>query len=176
MSVILLLIFTYFYNMSFNIKIFLLCPIPDDQKPINEYLTLKEKDFTKLLLLNSTNYFFKIFLYFLSFSVIGFLVSFLISLKTKVILFNLFFGITCLFLTFFVNFTSWSQISKRFRNSRIFYEEGSWYDAQIWEKPSELIKNDKLINNLKMKPILKRLFKTISILSFLVLISAIYYF
>jgi hypothetical protein len=161
--------------MSFNIKIFLLCPIPDDQKPINEYLTLKDKDFTKLLLLNSRNYFFKIFLYFLSFSGLGFLVSFLVSLKTKVFLFNLFFAITSLFLTFFVNLASWSQISKRFCNSRIFYEEGSWYDAQIWEKPIELIKNDKLINNLKMKPILKRLFKTISILSFLVLISAIDY-
>ena len=161
--------------MNFNIKIFLLCPIPDEQKPINEYLTLKEKDFTKLLLLNSTNYFFKIFSYFLSFFALGFLVSFLISLKTKVILFNLFFAITSLFLTFFVNFASWSQISNRFRNSRIFYEEGSWYDAQIWEKPIELIKNDKLINNLKMKPILKRLLKTISILTFLVLISAIDY-
>ena len=25
-----------------NIKIFLLCPIPEDQKPINEYIDLKE--------------------------------------------------------------------------------------------------------------------------------------
>ena len=38
--------------MNLNIKIFLLCPIPDDQKPINEYINLKENDFTNLMLLS----------------------------------------------------------------------------------------------------------------------------
>ena len=35
--------------MNLNIKIFLLCPIPDDQKPINEYINLKENDFNRLI-------------------------------------------------------------------------------------------------------------------------------
>ncbi len=161
--------------MNFNIKIFLLCPVPDEQKPINEYLSLKEKDFTKLLLLNSTNYVLKTFYYFLLFFSLGFFVSFLIQLKTKIILFNLFFAISLLFLTFFLNFSSWSQVLVKFRSSRIFYEEGSWYDGQIWEKPIELIKNDKLISNLKIKPILKRIFKTLNILSFLIFIIIINY-
>ena len=46
--------------MTLNIKIFLLCPIPDDQKPINEYINLKENDFTNLMLLSRKNYFSKI--------------------------------------------------------------------------------------------------------------------
>jgi hypothetical protein len=162
--------------MNFNIKIFLLCPIPDEQKPINEYLILKDKDFTNLLFLNSTNSFVKIFSYFLLFFSFGCLITFLIQLKTKTLLFNLFFGLLSLFLAFFVNFLNWVQLLNRFRNSRLFYEEGSWYDSQIWEKPIELIKNDKLISNLKIKPILKRSSKTLKILSFLVLISVINYF
>ena len=32
--------------MNTNIKIFLLCPVPDDQKPINEYIGLKENQLT----------------------------------------------------------------------------------------------------------------------------------
>jgi hypothetical protein len=162
--------------MNFNIKIFLLCPIPDEQKPINEYLILKEKDFTNLLFLNSKNSFFKIFSYFLGFFSFAFLITFLIQLKTKTVLFSIFFAILSLFLGFFINFLNWIQLFNRFRNSRLFYEEGSWYDSQIWEKPIELIKNDKLITNLKIKPILKRSLKTVKILSFLVLISGINYF
>ena len=50
--------------MNLNIKIFLLCPIPDDQKPINEYINLKENDFTNLMLLSKKNYFSKIFIKF----------------------------------------------------------------------------------------------------------------
>ena len=33
--------------MNSNIKIFLLCPVPEDQKPINEYLQLTENSLTK---------------------------------------------------------------------------------------------------------------------------------
>ena len=28
--------------MNFNIKVFLLCPVPEDQKPINDYINIKE--------------------------------------------------------------------------------------------------------------------------------------
>jgi hypothetical protein len=38
--------------MSFNIKIFLFCPIPEGQKPINEYINYKQNFLTTLI--NST--------------------------------------------------------------------------------------------------------------------------
>jgi hypothetical protein len=161
--------------MNFNIKFFLLCPIADEQKPINEYINLKEKEFTNLILLNSKNYFLKIFYYFICFFLLGFPLTFLLQLKSKVILFSIFFSLIILSLIFLINFSSWFQIFKRFRSSRLFYEEGSWYDGQIWEKPMELIKNDKLISILKIKPILKRILKTLNILSFLTLIIAFNY-
>ena len=34
--------------MNLNIKIFLLCPIPEDQKPINQYIRFKESSFFNL--------------------------------------------------------------------------------------------------------------------------------
>ena len=118
--------------MNFNIKIFLLCPIPDEQKPINEYINLKEKDFTNFLLLNLKNYFFKVFSYFFLFFCLGFIVYYLFQLKSKIILFNLSFSLFILFFMFLTNFLSWSQLLKRIRSSRIFYVEGSWFDGQFW--------------------------------------------
>tara|TARA_B110000503_G_C6796818_1_gene269452 strand:+ start:170 stop:373 length:204 start_codon:yes stop_codon:yes gene_type:complete len=54
-------------------------------------------------------------------------------------------------------------VNKRLTQSRVFYEEASWFDGKIWEKPFFLIKNDKLLSSQKIQPILKRLFGTILI-------------
>jgi hypothetical protein len=150
--------------MKINIKIFLLCPIPDDQKPINEYLNLKNNNFTNFILLSPKNYLLKIIFNFVLFFVLVTPLTFLLKLNNYIFLFNSFFSINLLTLLFLTNYSRWSQLLKRFRNSRLFYEEGSWYDGQYWEKPFEIIKNDKLITNQKIKPILKRIIKTIVIL------------
>jgi hypothetical protein len=150
--------------MNLNIKIFLLCPIPDDQKPINEYINLKENDFTNLMLLSNKNYLSKIFMNFLVAFGLSTPISFLFKVNNQLFLFNSFYSISFLIINFLINLSRWSQLLKRFRSSRLFYEEGSWYDGQYWEKPIELIKNDKLLTSQKIKPILKRIIKTLLIL------------
>ena len=154
---------------NFNIKIFLLCPIPDEQKPINEYINLKQEKFTNLILLPSKNYVLNLFSLFLGFFILNLGLTNLLQLKTNTVIFNLFFSLSIIFLIFLTNFSNWIQIFRRFRTSRIIYEEGSWYDSQFWEKPIELIKNDKLITILKVQPIIQRLIKTLSFLGFLIL-------
>ena len=150
--------------MNLNIKIFLLCPIPDDQKPINEYINLKENDFTNLMLLSKKNYFSKIFINFLIGFVLATPLTFLFNVNSQLFLYNSFYSTSFLILNFFINLSRWSQLLKRFRSSRLFYEEGSWYDGQYWEKPLKLIKNDKLLTSQKIKPILKRIIKTLMVL------------
>ena len=150
--------------MNLNIKIFLLCPIPDDQKPINEYINLKENDFTNLMLLSKKNYFSKIFINFLIGFVLATPLTFLFNVNSQLFLYNSFYSTSFLILNFFINLSRWSQLLKRFRSSRLFYEEGSWYDGQYWEKPLELIKNDKLLTSQKIKPILKIIIKTLIVL------------
>ena len=54
-----------------NIKFFLLCPIPEDQKPINEYIGLKENPLTNWTTLSKKYYQRQNFSFFLDFS--GFL-------------------------------------------------------------------------------------------------------
>jgi hypothetical protein len=133
-----------------SIKIFLLCPIPDEQKPMNEYINLK-----KFLNAEKVNKFTK-----LQFS----------ELKTKT---------NDTFVTFslkelkqiFINFiliVRWKEIEKRLNLPNILYEEGSWYDSQIWEKPFSMIKNDRLISSQTIKPFLKKI--TFFFLIFLILL------
>ena len=55
-------------------------------------------------------------------------------------------------------------MKNRFLEARIFYEEGSWYDGQIWEKPFLLIKNDRLLVSQKIDPIIQRISRTILVI------------
>jgi len=150
--------------MNFNIKLFLLCPIPDDQKPINQYFSLKENILFNVLGINKTNYFSKILINYILFFILITPFTFLFKLNKEIFLFNSLFSINILLIFFIINFVLWLQLLNQFRNARLFYEEGSWYDGQFWEKPIELIKNDKLIIQQKIKPIIKRIIKAITLL------------
>jgi hypothetical protein len=156
--------------MTINIKTFLLCPVPDDQKPINEYLNLKENKFLNWGNLNTNKnkkFLATLFLTFFSFFSIG---------QFQVLSFSSFFEIlfnTLVIIQFFllVILIRWITINEKFQNSRLVYEEASWYDGQIWEKPFFLIKNDKLISTQKIEPILEEIIKSFFLsLSFLFLV------
>ena len=158
--------------MNQNIKIFLFCPIPNDQKPINEYISLKQNEFTNWVTFDSFLYAktliiktFSIFLFILAFMLLEFNFSF------ETLLTSIF--ITILLITFnmFIILSRWSQLNKRFKTSRLFYEEASWYDGQIWEKPLELIRSDNLLSTQKIEPIIKRIKDTFIFLNFLIVIN-----
>jgi nicotinic acid phosphoribosyltransferase len=77
------------------IQIFFLCPISEEQKPIQQYIDWKQKkDF---------------------FSPISWII--------------------------------WKELESKFLTSYFLYEEASWFDTQIWEKPLLIIRNDRLIQS-----------------------------
>ena len=151
--------------MNSNIKIFLLCPVPEEQKPINAYIGLKENQLTNWTTLSKKNYEKKLVSLF---SFFFFVVSFFrfSSFSDTRYLFewvfiNIFISLNLLFFLIALIFSRWKQIEKDFNEPRLFYEEASWYDGQIWEKPFSILKNDKLISTQKIKPILERISRTI---------------
>lgn len=156
--------------MNQNIKIFLFCPIPNDQKPINEYISLKQNEFTNWVTLDSFLYSktiliktFWIFLFIVAFM----LFEFNFSLET--LLTSIFITLILISLNMIIILSRWSQLNKRFKTSRLFYEEASWYDGQIWEKPLELIRSDNLLSSQKIEPIMKRLKGTLIFLNCLII-------
>jgi len=166
--------------MTINIKTFLLCPVPDDQKPINEYLSLKENNFLNwgnLSSKKSKTFFLRLFLTFFfffslfSFFSLGQLNFFSFSTFFHIFLENLFNTLVIIQFFLLIILIRWITINQKFQNSRLIYEEASWYDGQIWEKPFFLIKNDKLISTQKIEPILEATIKIFFIfLSFLFLV------
>ena len=157
--------------MVFNIKIFLLCPIPEDQKPIKQLINLKENSFTNILTLSNKDFvkkiFFNFFCYFLIISLfrLNELNSYLLSLNWFLV--NIEVSLIFLFLSIYFIFNQWQTLLKAFNSSRIFYEEASWFDGQIWDKPFSIIRNDRLIIKQQLKPLVIR---TINLLIFLIFV------
>jgi hypothetical protein len=141
------------------IKIFFLCPVPNDQKPINEYIELKENIFTnwaslskkKDILKNSSMIF--LFLYLVFF----FEAPFHEKNILKIGFVSLFFTLSFFSFFFLLNLVNWIELNKRFKSPQLSYEEGSWYDGKIWKKPFSLMRNEKLISIQKIEPIIQRL-------------------
>lgn len=146
--------------MTLNIKFFLLCPIPDEQKPMNEYIKLKENFLTSWILLKQRKYNQRVFLFYTFLFFISTFFLFVLNLNissAKFFLLDSFLANFFLLFLYLVNFIRWKEMKNRFTNSRIFYEEGSWYDGQMWEKPFFLIKNDTLLMTQKIQPIIQRI-------------------
>jgi hypothetical protein len=151
-----------------NIKFFLLCPIPEDQKPINEYIGLKENPLTNWTTLSKKYYEQKILSFFLLiFTIISCLNFSKIEFLDEWLIENLFWTTFCFINFGFLLIFRWSQVKNRFTSSRLFYEEVSWYDGQVWEKPLLIIKNDRLIATQKVTPILNRLKRTTYFFSYI---------
>jgi len=161
--------------MNFNIKIFLLCPIPEEQKPINEYIALKENNLTNWITLPKKQYlisvlrgFFTLFLICLTFT---FETVDSINQLLTTIQKTTFFTLLSLFFVVIYVISNWKQVDSRFNTSRLIYEEGSWYTSEIWEKPISLIKNDKLISTQIIQPILSRNISFLGLVGFLIFCS-----
>jgi hypothetical protein len=162
--------------MNINIKIFLLCPVPEEQKPINEYIQLKENDLTNWVTFAPADYLQKLtsllgtnFLglwVFQSFPVLVLLAKrqeFSLGAETFLQTFLQPAGNAFLLLSLFlvVNWVRWKQVEDRVKKSRLFYEEASWYDGQIWEKPFPILKNDALLRTQEIQPLLQRMQNTL---------------
>jgi hypothetical protein len=114
----------------------LYCSIPEVQKPVNEYLEIKKNFLNnkKILITNIL----AIFLFFLNRGMFFFLI--VLSL-----------------LSFFKYF----QLNDRLIASKIYYEEASWFDSNFWKKPFFLLRKDKLLSIQKIRPILRKIFKSL---------------
>ena len=138
-----------------------LCPVPFDQQPLNEYISLKKScffswsilEFDKYLntILNIFVFLFLLFVPFV-FSIMPYHTSWLqlIFLNTSIVDF--------IFIIIFVRlYLGWSYIIKRLVSATVFYEESGWYDGQIWIKTVESLTKDRLIGLYEVTPFIKRI-------------------
>jgi hypothetical protein len=142
-----------------NIKIFLLCPIPENQKPITDYKILIDNFvhhwFFRKLHKTKLEKWLPFFLcYFIIFSLnFSFTSNFIPSILYIFFLtFNLFGFI------FLILCVRWKQLFNRFYEAESYYEESSWFDSTLWKKPWFILKTDRLIAKQKIQPILNQFY------------------
>ncbi|KAJ8651066.1 hypothetical protein MRB53_004089 [Persea americana] len=58
-------------------------------------------------------------------------------------------------------YLGWSYVGDRLLSAVIPYEESGWYDGQMWVKPPEVLARDRLLGSYKVKPVIKLLKQTL---------------
>jgi hypothetical protein len=149
------------------------CPVPDEQQPLNEYQELRESWFYSWGTRNLRGYVSPIFvLWVLSWGVAGpvaaasfeptrYTLQFVLSAAAGASIIP---GLALAQL-----YLGWIYVRDRLYKQTITYEESGWYDGQLWTKPDTVVTRDRLLVNHEIRPILNRLQQTFGILILFVL-------
>lgn len=137
------------------------CPVPLEQRPVNEFRELSESWFFKWALCQGWS--------FAKPLVLTFGASLLVSVPVATLSFPFAKApLECIlvaalgaciipFLLLVRLYLGWNYIKGRLLASKIFYEESGWYDGQIWEKTPEFLNQDQLIVTYEVQPVIQRL-------------------
>tara|TARA_A100001035_G_scaffold10151_1_gene7184 strand:+ start:228 stop:722 length:495 start_codon:yes stop_codon:yes gene_type:complete len=148
------------------------CPVPKEQQPTNEFIELSKSrifswpktkkslievlikfwigSFILFLIISSGSIYFQKSL--LKYTLLSFFSSLSIPLLISIRL-----------------YLGWNHVFKRLISERVEYEESGWYDGQVWIKPLVLKEKESLIASNEVKPILKNLIQTFSVILVLAL-------
>nr|YP_010619488.1 hypothetical protein PN189_pgp082 [Xiphosiphonia pinnulata]WAX03501.1 hypothetical protein [Xiphosiphonia pinnulata] len=153
------------------------CPVPFDQQPLNEYLSLKDSVLFSWSLSPQSSFIFGfLFLFIVLFIFFStFLVVFSnVSDLSQLFLLDLLFSNVVIFFLFIRLYLGWSYIIKRLMSATVFYEESGWYDGQVWIKTSDYLVQDRLVGVYQVIPFILRI--KYSCFSILLNFLAIYLF
>lgn len=164
-----------FYRANLNASVDLVmalpvsvCPVPEEQQPLNEYTNLVESWFYRWATLKLSSYITPIlWLWVISWLIAGPIAAYSFSPQKHLVQFMLcgiagangLVGLPLLLLYF-----GWRYVGDRLSRETVSYEESGWYDGQTWQKPSELITRDRLIVTYQIRPWLVRLQRTFILL------------
>nr|YP_009396828.1 hypothetical protein [Ophidocladus simpliciusculus]ARW66014.1 hypothetical protein [Ophidocladus simpliciusculus] len=155
------------------------CPVPFDQQPLNEYLSLKNSCLFSWSMSDVKKFILGLLFIFVFVSTVisFFLIHFTYSSNIiDLFILNFLFSNIFVFLVFIRIYLGWSYIMKRLLSATIFYEESGWYDGQIWVKTSEYLMQDRLIGLYQVMPFLVRIKFTSLIIFFNIFLSYLLYY
>ena len=158
----------------------MICPVPLNQRPLNEFNSIKNSWIISWPLLEKSIFYKKLLYSWIFITPISLIISYGSDYLKNNIFDLTFISITASLLLPILllsrQWLSWIYIYKRLSSEKIEYEESGWYDGQIWEKPIDWRAKELLIAQHQVKPILNHLKMIIIILATSVLVSAIFIF
>lgn len=163
--------------MSWRKKI---CPVPFEQQPLNEYLSLKKNWLFQWSTYDNRRYIMiYFFIFIVSFFINGFFIFYLYYDKIKLLkifFLDIWIASTILFVIFLRLYLGWSYINKRLLSATVFYEESGWYDGQIWVKNIEILMQDRLIGLYQLIPLINRIKYSLGIFIINIFLSSLLYY
>ncbi|XP_059623984.1 protein CONSERVED IN THE GREEN LINEAGE AND DIATOMS 27, chloroplastic isoform X1 [Cornus florida] len=140
--------------------------VPFEQRPVNEYTSLKDGPLYSWGELTPVSFFQRLGgLWLVTFTVLGVPIAAASFNPSKEPLqFVLAAGTGTLFLVSLIVlriYLGWSYVGDRLLSAVIPYEESGWYDGQMWVKPPEILARDRLLGSYKVKPVVKLLKQTL---------------
>ncbi|XP_027079035.1 protein CONSERVED IN THE GREEN LINEAGE AND DIATOMS 27, chloroplastic-like isoform X3 [Coffea arabica] len=114
--------------------------VPYEQRPVNEYSSLKDSTLYSWAELGPGSFFLRLGgLWLVTFTVLGVPIAAASFNPAK----------------------GWSYVGDRLLSAVIPYEETGWYDGQMWVKPPEILARDRLLGSYKVKPVIQLLKQTL---------------
>ncbi|KAH6803891.1 DUF1230 family protein [Perilla frutescens var. frutescens] len=140
--------------------------VPFEQRPVNEYSSLKDETLYSWADLGPGSFFIRLGgLWLTTFTVLGVPIAAASFNPAKDPLrFVLAAGTGTLFVVALIIlriYLGWSYVGDRLLSAVIPYEESGWYDGQMWVKPPEILARDRLLGSYKVKPVIKLLKQTL---------------
>tara|TARA_B100000700_G_scaffold115860_1_gene130397 strand:- start:1062 stop:1553 length:492 start_codon:yes stop_codon:yes gene_type:complete len=149
-----------------------ICPVPRDQRPLNEFNSISSGGIISWPLLDKKEFYSKLLFSLIITSPISMIICYGSNhLKNDIIDFILVSIIGSFILPLLLlvrQWLSWNYILKRLNSENIEYEESGWYDGQTWEKPLDWRAKDLLIAQHQVKPIINHIRKIIFLLIMLI--------
>ncbi len=154
------------------------CPVPKEQIPIEEYKELTKSWFFSLPFGHQTSLSRALLLSWL----IAFPLIFTISANNliakkdliKLTLNTSTISILIPIVLLLRLLLGWKYIQKRLTNKTIIYEETGWQDGNSWCKPKEWIEKDLLVAQHEVKPVIKKVIRSIKISWALIIMGLIF--
>jgi hypothetical protein len=144
------------------------CPVPKEQRPINEYMQLVQSNFFNWPVLEKSLFRKKLVQgFFICFLILGPFSNFFSSITqspAKFVLINSLFTTVFMLVLILRLLLVWNYIKERLDNPTVFYEESGWYDGRLWIKSKNILLQDRLIRAYQVLPTIKKLTKILGIL------------
>nr|AOM64496.1 hypothetical protein Riqu_017 [Riquetophycus sp.] len=157
-----------------------ICPVPFDQQPLNEYISLKNSCFFSWSILPFNEYLQTICYIFGSLFIV--FIPIVLAVMPRYTTIFPFILVDLLVITFILIFVfvrlylGWSYVIKRLVSATVFYEESGWYDGQIWVKTVDSMTKDRLIGLYEVTPYIDRIKYSLFVIIMLFLVEGICYY
>ncbi|KAK2657594.1 hypothetical protein Ddye_010646 [Dipteronia dyeriana] len=140
--------------------------VPFEQRPVNEYSSLKDGILYSWGELGPGQFFLRLGgLWLVTLTVLGIpIAAASFDPSREPLRFVLAAGTGTLFIVSLIVlriYLGWSYVGDRLLSAVIPYEESGWYDGQMWVKPPEVLARDRLLGAYKVKPVIKLLKQTL---------------